>query len=202
MSQENVELAGAVRTPIDREARLPTRRTLDERLFVRWPGAYAAFARALTRLPPRSRLRQALLRRGALSGWAAWNRGDLDLALVRYAPDYRFEPLHEIVAAGMRDSYHGHAGVREVTADWREAWERMDLIPQEIIDAGNPFVVLGHFHLRARGSGIEFDTPLGQVVWVERGLIVRDHINNWDEALRVAGIPAAAVGESRRATPL
>jgi len=92
----------------------------------------------------------------------------------------------------MRDSYRGHAGLREWTADMREAWERMDLIPQEIIDAGNPFVVLGHFHVRARGSGIEFDTPLGQVVWVERGLIVRDHINNWDEALRVAGIPTAA----------
>ena len=193
-------MAEAVRTPIRPEARLPTRRTLDERFFVCWPGAYAAFARALTRLPPRSRLRRALLRRTALSGWAAWDRGDLDLALVRYAPDYRFEPLHEIVAAGMRDSYHGHAGLREWAADMREAWERMDLFPQEIIDAGNPFVVLGHFHLRARGSGIEFDTPIGQVVWIERGLIVRDHINNWDEALHVAGIPATAAWRSPSAS--
>ena len=193
-------MAEAVRTPIGPEARLPTRRTLDERFFVRWPGAYAGFARALTRLPPRSRLRRALLRRTALSGWAAWDRGDLDLALVRYAPDYRFEPLHEIVAAGMRDSYHGHVGLREWAADMREAWERMDLFPQEIIDAGNPFVVLGHFHLRARGSGIEFDTPIGQVVWIERGLIVRDHINNWDEALRVAGIPATAAWRSPSTT--
>ena len=93
-------------------------------------------------------------------------------------------------------------GLREVAADWREAWERMDLFPQEIIDAGNPVVILGRLHLRARGSGIEFDTPLGQVVWAERGLIVRDHFNNWDEALRVAGIPATAMGESRRATPV
>src|SRR5919109_1098054 len=47
-------MAEAVRTPIRPEARLPTRRTLDERFFVCWPGAYAAFARALTLLPPRS----------------------------------------------------------------------------------------------------------------------------------------------------
>jgi ketosteroid isomerase-like protein len=193
-------MAGVVRTPIGPDARLPSRRTLDERLFVRWPGAYAAFARALLRLPARSRLRRALLRRSVLSGWAAWARGDLDLMLVRYAPDVRFEPLHEIVAAGMRDSYHGHAGMREVAADMLEAWERMDTFPQEIIDAGNPVVILGRLHLRARGSGIEFDTPVGQVVWAERGLVVRDHFNNWDEALRVAGIPARAVGESRRET--
>src|SRR5438132_3391838 len=194
-------MARVVRTPIGPDARLPTRRPLDERLYVRWPGAYAA-SRAVLLLPPRSRLRRALLRRSALSGWAAWARGDLDLMLVRYAPDVRLEPLHEIVAAGMRNSYHGHAGLREVTADWREAWERMDLFPQEIIDAGNPVVILGRLHLRARGSGIEFDTPVGQVVWAERGLVVRDHFNNWDEALRVAGIPATAVGESRRATPV
>jgi ketosteroid isomerase-like protein len=195
-------MAGAVRTPIGPNARLPTRRSLDERLFVRWPVAYAALSRAVLRLPPRSLLRRALLRRTVLSGWGAWARGDLDLLLVRYAPDVRLEPLHEIVAAGMRDSYHGHAGVREVTADWREAWERMDLFPQEIIDAGNPVVILGRLHLRARGSGIEFDTPVGQVVWAERGLIVRDHFNNWDEALRVAGIPTESSDEPRRTTPV
>jgi ketosteroid isomerase-like protein len=184
-------MAGVVRTPIGPDSRLPTRRSLDERLIVRWPGAFAALSRAASRLPPRSRLRRALLRRSVLSGWAAWARWDLDLMLVRYAPDYRFEPLHEIVAAGMRNSYHGHAGFREVAADWREAWERMDTFPEEIIDAGNLVVILGRLHVRARGSGIEFDTPVGQVVWVEQGLIVRDHMNNWDEALRVAGIHGA-----------
>src|SRR5438128_4945566 len=126
-------MAGVVRTPIGPDARLPTRRTLDERLFVRWPGAYAAFTRAGLLLPPRSRLRRALLRRAVLSGWAAWARGDLDLMLVRYAPDYHQEALREFVAVGMRSSYEGHAGRRELDADWREAWERSDAFPQEII---------------------------------------------------------------------
>jgi hypothetical protein len=74
----------------------------------------------------------------------------------------------------------------------------MDFIPQEIVDAGNPVVVLGHFRFRARGSGIEFDYPFGQVLWTERGLVVREQgFNNWDEALQAAGIPTAAVDSGR-----
>jgi len=92
-------MAGAVRTPIGPAAHLRTRRTLEERVYVWWPGLYAALSRTVLRLPPRSRLRRTLLRRSVLSGWPAWARGDLDLMLVRYAPDVRLEPLHEIVAA-------------------------------------------------------------------------------------------------------
>jgi ketosteroid isomerase-like protein len=196
-------MADVVRTRIGPDARLPTRRTLDERLFVRWPGVYAELSRAVLRLPPRSRVRRAVLRRNVLSGWAAWARGDLDLMLVRYARNCNVKLMRELVAAGMRDSYDGHAGAREVAADLREAWEGLDLVPQEIVDGGDVLVVLGRFHPRAGGSGIEFDTPAGQVLRVERGLIVRDRFfNSWDEALRVAGIPAAAVGGAQRATPV
>jgi hypothetical protein len=81
-------MAGAVRTPIGPDARLPTRRTLDERLFVRWPGVWPALSRAGQALPPRSRLRRAGLLRSALSGWGAWVRGDLDLVLVRFSPNF------------------------------------------------------------------------------------------------------------------
>ena len=121
---------------------------------------------------------------------------------MRYAPDCHVEPVREWTAAGQRSSYEGHAGRRELAADWREAFERMDFIPQEIVDAGNPFIFLGHYRLRARGSGVEFDNPVGQILWVERGLVVRERaFADWDEALRVAGIPTAAAGSGRRARP-
>jgi ketosteroid isomerase-like protein len=181
-----------MRTPIGPDAHPPTRRPFEDRLFVRWPGAYAASARAGERLPPRSRLRRALVRHAVLSGWEAFARGDLELLLTRYAPDCRLEPPPEWTAAGMRSSYEGHAGWREWAADWREAWERMDLTSLEIVEAGNPVVVLGHLHQRARESGIELDVPYGSVYWTERGLIVREsHFVNFDETLRAAGIPAA-----------
>src|SRR5437773_2123792 len=105
-------MADPVRAPIGRDARLATRRPFEDRLFVRFPVAWAALGWAVEFLPPRSRLRRALVRRTLLSGWEAFVRGDLDLILVRYAPDCYLEPPHEWTAAGMRSSYRGHAGWR------------------------------------------------------------------------------------------
>jgi ketosteroid isomerase-like protein len=187
-----------VRTPIGTGARLSTRRTLDERLMVRWPRAWAALARAAFVLPPRSRLRRALLRRSALSGWGAWVRGDLDLCLVRFAPDYHYDAPREWLIAGMPSVYRGHAGMREWAADLREAWEFLDHTPLELVDAGDVLAFLCQIRLRARVSGIELDSRLGQVFWIERGQIVRESdFADWDEALRVVGIPTAAEDSGR-----
>lgn len=170
-------------------ARLPAGRTIDERLFVRWPGAYAALSRAILRLPPRSHLRRALLRRSALSGWGAFVRGDFELMFVRFAPNLQYDPPREWQAAGMRNAYQGHAGLREWVADMREAWEWVENQPLEIVDAGDVLIFRNRVKLRARGSGIEFDSSFGFVIWIERGLIVREaDFADWQEALRNAGI--------------
>jgi ketosteroid isomerase-like protein len=169
---------------------LRTRRSLDERLFVRWPRVWPALAGTLFLLPPRSRLRRALLRRATLSGWSAWSRWDFDLMLVRYAPDFQSEQAPEFVAVGMSSCYHGHAGAREWAADLREAWERVDITPVQTVDAGDRIVILGHAHTRARRSGVELESPSGQVLWFEGGLIARERwFFNWDAALRAAGVP-------------
>jgi ketosteroid isomerase-like protein len=198
-------MAEVVRTPIGPDARLPTRRTLDERLMVRWPGAWAVLSRATNRLPPRSRLRRGLLRQSALSGWGAWVRGDLDVCLVRFAPDYHYDAPPEWLIAGMPSVYRGHAGLREWAAELREAWEILDHTPLEVVDAGNVIAFLCKIRLRARASGIELDSRLGQVFWVERGLIVRERdFGDWDEALRVVGVSSAEAASSnsaRRSTP-
>ncbi len=185
-----------VRTALGSDVRPWTRRSLDDRLFVRWPRAWQAFARVVLLLPPRSRLRRALLRRAALSGWSAWSRGDLDLMLVRYAPDYQSEFAPEFVTVGLSSSYRGHAGIREWTADLSEAWEQMELTPQEIVDAGDRVVALGRFRSRGSGSGVELESPVGQAVWVERGLVARERVFfDWDEALAAAGLPTNAPGD-------
>ena len=160
--------------------------------MVRWPSAWAALSRAVNRLPPRSRLRRALLRRNALSGWGAWVRGDLDLCLVRFSPDYHYDAPREWLIAGMPSVYRGHAGLREWFAELREAWEILDHTPLEVVDAGDVIAFLCKIRLRARASGIELDSRLGQVFWIERGLIVRERdFSDWDEALHAAGIPTA-----------
>jgi hypothetical protein len=194
-------MAEIVRTPIGPDARLPTRRTLDEQLMVRWPSVWSALSRALWRLPPRSRVRRALLRRNALSGWGAWVRGDLDLCQVRFAPDWHYDPPTEWLIAGMPSAYHGHGGLRQWAADLHEAWEFLDHTPLEIIDAGDMLAFLCQIRLRGRTSGIELDSRLGQVFWIERGLIVREcDFSDWDDALRAVGIPAAA-GDRGRCRP-
>jgi ketosteroid isomerase-like protein len=182
-----------VRTAIGPDARLPTQRALEERAMVRWPRAWAAIARALQRLPPRSRLRRALLRRNSLSGWGAWVRGDLELCLVRFSQDWHYTPPKEWLIAGMPDAYRGHAGMRQWAADLREAWEFVDHTPLEVVDAGDAVAFLCRVRLRGRSTGIELDSRLGQVFWMERGLIVREHdFADWDEALHMLGIRAAS----------
>ena len=168
--------------------------------MVRWPGVWKVLSQAVNRLPPRSRLRRALLRRNALSGWGAWVRGDLDLCVVRFAPDWHYDAPPEWLIAGMASVYRGHTGLREWFAELREAWEILDHTPLEIVDAGHAVAFLCKIRLRARTSGIELDSRLGQVFWVERGLIVRERdFADWDEALGEIGVSdtAGQPGRSR-----
>jgi ketosteroid isomerase-like protein len=182
-------MAEIVRTPIGPDARLPGRRTVADRITVAWPSGWARLSRATQSLPPRSRLRRALLRGNALSGWGAWVRGDLDLCLVRFAPDYHYDPPSEWLLPGMATVYRGHAGFRQWAADLHEAWEFLDHRPLEVIDAGDMAAFRCEIRLRARTSGIELDSRLGQVFWIERGLIVREtDFGDWDAALRVIGV--------------
>ena len=166
--------------------------------MVRWPGAWATLSQAVNRLPPRSRVRRALLRRNALSGWGAWVRGDLDLCLVRFSPDWYYDAPREWLIAGMPSVYRGHAGLREWFAELREAWDILDHTPLEVVDAGDVVAFLCQIKLRARASGIELDSRLGQVFWVKRGLIVREHdFSDWDDALRALGIPVETASTNR-----
>ena len=89
MPQENV--VRAVRYPVSLpSARAGQRRTLDERLFVRFPALYRLFAERVTRLPLGSRLRRMMLTRIAGRGTAAANRRDFDVLL------YGFDPAIEL----------------------------------------------------------------------------------------------------------
>jgi ketosteroid isomerase-like protein len=190
-------MAEVVRTLFAPDARLWARRSVDDRLMVRWPAAWAALARMLLRLAPKSRLRRALLQRSVLSGWSAWSRGDLDVMLVRYAPDCQLDVPPGFMGVGARSSYRGHTGRREFSDDLRESFPSADPAPLEIVDAGDRLVILGTFHVRG-GSGVELDTPVGSALWFERGRIVREsNFFDWDDALRAAHIPVT-VGRSAR----
>jgi ketosteroid isomerase-like protein len=184
-------MAEVVRTSIPASARLPERRTLDESLLVRWPRLFPALSRPAQALHPSSRLRRALLVRNALSGWGAWLRRDFDLMTVRFAADCEYEPPRDWQAVGMSAVYRGHAGIRAWAADMQEAWEWLENRPLELVDAGDRVVFVNRIRLRARESGVEFEYRAGLVIWLRRGLIVRERdFLDADEALAAASIAA------------
>ena len=61
-----------------------SRRRLEERLGLRFPGVLALVDRLVWRLPPRSRLRRAAFGRAARLALEAHNRGDFEAAVARY----------------------------------------------------------------------------------------------------------------------
>ena len=101
--------------------------------------------------------------------------------------------LHrEPAVAGMPSVYRGHTGLREWFAELREAW-KFSTTRRSRSSTRVMIAFLCKIRLRGRTSGIELDSRLGQVFWIEGGLIVRERdFSDWDEALRALGVPTRA----------
>jgi hypothetical protein len=110
-----------VRKPLG--VREESKRTLDQRLALRFPQLAALGNRLLLSLPPRSRIRQALLWRSARLAYEAFNRRDLEIVLLGYDAETQFLPPREAVEAGLlKSSYSGHDGFRAYFGEWLRAW--------------------------------------------------------------------------------
>jgi ketosteroid isomerase-like protein len=165
------------------------RRFLDDRLAVRFPRLNRVLSAAVMRLPTGSRVRRTMLARATVSGWSAFNRGDLDLMFVRYAPDYEFHVAEELGDLGLPDRFGGQEEFRAALAEVRSQWARLDFIPVEIVDGGESFVILGRIEATGATSGAALDRPVGSIYEIERGLVTRERqFATWDEALREAGL--------------
>src|SRR5918995_3425948 len=88
MSQENAEI---VRQPLT--VAPSSRRRLEERAGLRFPGIRALLLQSAWRLPLRSRLRQALLRRVVQAGLEAVNRADFEVAFAVYDSEVKLIPI-------------------------------------------------------------------------------------------------------------
>ena len=186
MSQENVEV---VRMPL--RARERSSRTLDQRLFLRFPWLGITSAQVLTRLPPRSRLRQAALRRSVRLASEAYNRRDLDAVVAGCHPDFEYLPGREWVKAGLADPcYRGLEGYRQYVGATSEVWGDENYIkPLEVIDLGDRFVLLATVPMRAQGSGISLTEEFAYIATLEAGRVIRlQEYYDHDEALEAAGL--------------
>jgi ketosteroid isomerase-like protein len=167
--------------------------------MVRFPSLYRRLAAFLWRLlRPRSPLRRALLRRALVSGWAAFNRRDYKLMLVRYAPDveFEFDPGQQTV--GLGGIFRGHEGIVDGLGQLAEALD-MRFEPAYILDLGDRGLALGFFRAQARASGVPLEGEIAQLITPREGLIARDQSwYAWEEGLRAAGLDPEAIALSSR----
>jgi ketosteroid isomerase-like protein len=170
-------------------AETPAGRNLQDRIVLRMPRVFMALAPVIFRRPPTSRLRQRFMRFFMLRGYAALNRGDLDILLMPYDPEVLFTVHGEARRLGLDDEYRGLAGAEKVIRDWDLAWDEHRYEPREVVDVGEQVVSLVDLVGRGRASGAEVTMPLGFVMTLRDGRIVRqEQYEDWDAALAAAGV--------------
>ncbi len=187
MSRENVEV---VRRPL--RVRERSRRTLDQRLAIRFPALAAACFRLIGKLPPSSRVRQAALQRSVRLAVEAYNRRDLHAVVIGAQPDLEYYPYREFVEAGLAEPcYRGPSGYRTYIRNTYEVWGAdVRLEPTELIDLGDRFVLLADMPMRAQASGVSLKQTYAGVSTLKEGRVIRqrdflDHA----EALEAVGLP-------------
>jgi ketosteroid isomerase-like protein len=186
-------------------AKLPAKRTLDARIFVRFPTVFRTVARLAFRLPRHSRLRQAIFRRSVSRTQAAWMREDFECGLIGYAPDV---VLTVEARPGTRldfePSYRGRDGVRAFIRTFQDVFGDLSYQPQWLVDLGdNLLVMLLKQSLRGRASGVEVEGVTAHRLHVQNGLVAREEVHaapgdDWEPVVRAVGLDPAEL--ARRST--
>src|SRR4051795_7644869 len=114
-----------------------SRRALEEHLVVRFPRLFDLLVRWGTRLPPESRIRQAMIWRATEQGLAATNRRDYEAVLPRYDPAVEIVPARELASVGIAATYRGRDGFLSMWEDWDSAWAgHAQWEGEELVDLG------------------------------------------------------------------
>lgn len=167
--------------------------------MVSFPGCYrAATALLLGLVRPETRARRRFLRHAIASGWAAVQRRDFELMLVRYSPNVVFDADAGLQALGVPGAARGREEMTGVLMEILDVFDRFEVAPARVVDLGESLIVLGAGRVHGQGSGIELQTELAQLLTLERGLVVRERdFFRWDDALRAAAIDPAALNLTR-----
>ena len=184
MPEENVEM---VRKPL--RVRERSRRTLDQRLAVRFPQLIDPYARLIGRLPPTSRVRQAVMWRGTRNGMEAFNRRDVDAAVVAGSAEFELHPPRKFVEVGFEPCYRGRAGFRKYMSTWADVFSDLRVEPVELIDMGDRIVLLADLAWRGQSSGVPFTGTVATVSWLKDGRATRVEVHlGHADTLRAVGL--------------
>ena len=174
MSPENVEVVRGARITVPPlSERATQRRSLEERVYVRFPALYRLLADSLGRLPPRSRLRRLMLARTVGRAYAAANRRDFDSVLMGWDPESEYHPSGDLLPPDLETVFYGHEGYRQLWRYWLDAFADIRWDPEEILDFGDRLLVTTQQKGRGSGSGVAVSEAVFQLFTIRRGLVVR-----------------------------
>jgi ketosteroid isomerase-like protein len=173
MSQENVEIVRGVRIALSPlSERASQRRTLDERLYVRFPALYRRFAERVTQLPLGSRVRRLVLTRVIRRFTAAINRRDFEVVFLGLDPGIEYRPSADLMPPDFEAVSHGHGGYREGLRQLIDSFEDLRAEPKEVFDFGDRLVAITQFGGHGSGSGVPVNLTTFALVKLRRGLVV------------------------------
>jgi ketosteroid isomerase-like protein len=125
---------------------------------------------------------------GLRRAYAAFSRGDIQGAIdaVEPAPDILWIEPEEFYAGG---TYHGPEGVARYLTLSHNASEKVQSVPEEILENGNSILVLVHFQAWPKGGGQPREGHIADVYTVRDGKIVRmQAYSDSDVARRAVGL--------------
>jgi len=124
------------------------------------------------------------------AGFEAHNRGDVDALVEVYDPDAVFETL-------LLGTHHGNQAIRLIYEENQKTLSGYDVVPVELIDAGDTVVAVAQAVGAGPVSDIAVDDHFAFVFTFKGDRVVREQaFRNREEALEAAGL--SGVGSVRR----
>lgn len=156
---------------------------------MRFPAALAFLVRLVWRLPLRSRLRAAIVRRALQLGVEATNRGDLEAAFALYHPDVELVTTGKLDALGFDPMYRGREARIRFQQSWHAEWGEFRFEPEAFIDLADRVLIVGRMKGSGLASGAPIDNDWAVIYTVTAGRVIREEVF-WDraEALEAAGL--------------
>jgi ketosteroid isomerase-like protein len=170
-------------------------RHVDERLALAAPGLFRLVRRGLFRLPPGSTMRRRFLKRSAVLGWDAYARGDYDVALIPFDPQYELNLFGDwFRGVGFPPRYVGHTGLIDFAEAWGAVWSSVEYDVEQLFDLGDRIVIRFTTTSRGAASGAEVRQTAGAVYKIVDGTITRmDFYWDWADCATAAGVARSAV---------
>jgi ketosteroid isomerase-like protein len=116
---------------------------------------------------------------------AAFNRRDVSTLVEMTTDDFQWVTWTGTVESTV---YHGADGLARYFRD-SDVWEVLNLEAQEFRDLGDKVLVVGMFHARGRGSGVEIHAPYYSAFFMNEARLARVlSFRTEDEALAAVGL--------------